>query len=293
MMVGMRNAYAMLLGLLVGPMALAAQTPVDRRAEVSPRASIRIQNLVGSTRIVAWDRDSLVLTGTVPRSASVYFGTGASGSAAKVGIETPVDGAGGPAHLELRVPRRARVWVKSATADIEVSGVEGGLDLYAVSGTIVVRGRPSELTAESMDGAVTVEDAAPWTRVRTASGAVTVTGGDDLVLTSVSGTVVYRGTGFRRAHLESVSGDIDVTGAPDRTGRLEVESHSGRVMLALPAGTGAEMDVQTLYGEIRNVFTDVRPRRLPDLQGWDLLFTAGGGGPDIVVRTFKGPIEIR
>lgn len=278
---------------LASPTWLSAQTPVDRRAAVSPRASIRMQNLVGSTRIIGWDRDSLVLTGTLPAGASLYFGTGALGTAAKLGVETPPDGIAGSADLVLRVPRRARVWVKSATADITVTGVEGGLDLYAVSGAIVVRGQPSELTAESMDGAVTVEQAAPWTRVKTASGTATVTGGDDLVVTSVSGAVVYRGTGFRRAHLESVSGDIDVAGLPDRTGRLEVESHSGRITLALPEGAGAELDLQSLYGEIRNAFTADTPRRLPDLRGWELLASAGRGGPDVIVRTFKGTIDVR
>jgi DUF4097 and DUF4098 domain-containing protein YvlB len=149
------------------------------------------------------------------------------------------------------------------------------------------------LNAESMDGPITVESAAPWTRLKTASGAITVTGGDDLAALSVSGPITYRGIGFRRAHLESVSGDIHVAGAPDRTGRLEVESHSGRITVELPPGTGAEFDVQSLYGTIRNAFTAGLPRRLPDLQGWELVFATQVGGADIVLRSFKGEIALR
>ena len=278
---------------MAAPTPLGAQVPIDRRAAVGPRASIRIHNLVGSTRIIGWDRDSIVLTGTVPDPRLVAFGSGPGG--AKLGIETPPDdpSGGAGAHIEVRVPRAARVWVKSATADIEVSGVEGGLDLYAVSGSIVVRGPSGDLNAESMDGPITVDSAASWTRLKTASGAITVTGGDDLSVLSVSGLVTYRGTGFRRAHLESVSGDIHVAGAPDRIGRLEGESHSGRITVELPPGTGAEFDLQSLYGTIRNELTSQVPRRLPDLQGWELVFSTEVGGADIVLRSFKGELVVR
>ncbi len=287
------------LGLLLGAIAISAaapvhaQVPVDRRAAIAPDASIRIHNLVGSTRVIGWDRDSIVLTGTVPEPRRLYFG--ASGGGAKLGVESPPDDPSGgrPAQIEVRVPRRARVWIKSATGDIEVSGVDGGLDLYAVSGAITVLGQAGTLNVESMDGPVTIEDAAPWTRVKTASGTITAAGGDDVVLNSVSGLITWRAMGFRRARLESVTGDIRFTGAPDPGGRLQVESHSGRIALDLPRDIRAEFDIQNLYGAIRNTLTDRSPRRLPDLQGWALMFATDPGGADIVIRSFRGEIMIQ
>src|SRR2546422_3305740 len=44
----------------------------------------------------------------------------------KLGVEVPVEQRdAGKADLEVRVPRRAAVWVKTATADIAVEGVDG------------------------------------------------------------------------------------------------------------------------------------------------------------------------
>src|SRR6185295_7451086 len=69
--------------------------------------------------------------------------------------------------LELRVPRNARVWIKTGSADIDVSGIGGGLDLNIIGGTVRVNGKPRELLVESMDGAVTFSGFADYARIKT------------------------------------------------------------------------------------------------------------------------------
>src|SRR3712207_8110138 len=56
---------------------------------------------------------------------------GGEGGRPAPGMKIYVEGARGPAPgstLELRVPARARVWAKGGSADVEVTGVTGGLD---------------------------------------------------------------------------------------------------------------------------------------------------------------------
>jgi hypothetical protein len=59
----------------------------------------------------------------------------------KMFVETLNDRNPQPTTLDVMVPARAKVWVKTATAQIEVSGVTGELDLYVVGGKIRVSGK--------------------------------------------------------------------------------------------------------------------------------------------------------
>ncbi|MDH3498173.1 MAG: DUF4097 domain-containing protein [Gemmatimonadota bacterium] len=279
-------SYAVLVGL--APPA-AGQQRVERRLTVGERTPIRVHNLTGSTTVRGWAHDSVVLTGTLPAGATLYFGGSAGGVKGGVELADPADTM--PAHLELRVPRGARVWIKSASGDITVEGVSGGLDVYTVSGRVSVRGAAAELTAESMDGAVTVE-AGRWARVKTASGAIAVTGGEDVGVATVTGAVTYAADAFRRARLESVSGDLTFRGAVPRGSRLELESHGGQVTVEVPAALSAEIAITTFQGEVHNAFGSQSLRPLPDQRGRALEFTAGTGGADLIVRTFKGDVRL-
>src|SRR5207237_9462818 len=86
-----------------------------------------------------------------------------------------VTGRGG-AELEVHVPRGARVWAKSTSANIDVVGVEGTLDLNSVAGAIHVVGTPADVTAETMDGPVEGAGGTGRTRVKTVSGPTLVRG---------------------------------------------------------------------------------------------------------------------
>ena len=73
-----------------------------------------------------------------------------------------------PATLEIRVPRNARLWVKSASASIEASGLTGELECSSVDGAIRIEGSLRLVVAESMDGNVNV--AGPMGVVRLKGG---------------------------------------------------------------------------------------------------------------------------
>jgi len=82
----------------------------------SAAPSIRIFNLAGATSVTGWDRDSIVVTGTVPPGAGTFF-IGGAGAGAKLGVTSDSLDAPG-AVLDVFVPRGATVWVKSSTADV-------------------------------------------------------------------------------------------------------------------------------------------------------------------------------
>ncbi len=290
---------ALTLGLVAG--RAAGQERIERRWPFAPDGSVRIANPFGRTRVTGWDVDSVTVSGILAPHAGRFYAAGDS-RVMKLGVDvSPEERHPGRSELEIRVPRRARIWVKSAAADVDIVGVDGALDLNAVSGAIHVTGTPQDVTAESMDGNVEIVGGTGRTRVKTVSGAVLLRGAsEDLGASTLSGVIVVRaagwqrgGTGVQRGKFESVTGDIRFDGELAKGGVLEIESQSGRIEVRVPATTIADFDAVTIGGTITNALKPVPPQARPERVGQELHFSTGPGGAQITVRNLKGPIVLQ
>jgi hypothetical protein len=286
------------LALLAAPfVAVAAQQKVDIRRAAAPDVSVRLSGAFVSLRITAWPVDSIAMTGSV--GAGSRFEGGALNSDGPVrGMKFYVDGPMDPtvssSRFELRVPRGARVWVKTGSADIESNGVGGGLDLNIVGGSIRVNGKPRELLVESMDGSVHFSGFAEFARVKTATGNIVLEGGgEDLTFTTVSGTIQAANgeRSLRRARFESVTGPIVFTGDLPRGADLRFDSHSGAIELRL-ARTPVEVDIATMTGTIENTFSSQRPAPGREGRGMELSTSSGMGAARVEVKSFKGNVRL-
>jgi hypothetical protein len=283
----------LLLGLLPsGAGAQSAEQRIDRRMPVDQDVSLRIHNMTGSVRIEAWSKDTLAITGTVTGGVTNRFFIGGTRRAAKMGVEGPLELDQPPAHLYIRVPARAKVWVKSATANITINGLKGGVDAFSTSGNIRFEGEPDQLNVETMDGNIEVTAGGTWIRAKTASGTITIRGpGEDVGATTVSGSINMLSSGMRRARLESVTGELSFSGWLTRDGALTVENHSGNIDILLPSDIIADFELSSYHGSIRNEFRPHTPR--PGQSAEQVFSSNEGGGADISVRTFKGTIILR
>ena len=282
-----------LLALPGVALAQASEQRVERKLALDPDASIRIYNMNGSVRVEGWDRDTLAIVATIsdPLRNRFFFGGNAHG--AKMGIESPMELDQAPAHLVVKVPTRARLWIKAATSSVTLSGLEGGIDVSSTSGNLRFEGTPDQLNLETMDGNIEITATGPWIRAKTASGTIMLRGnGEDVGATTVSGDITLLSNGMRRARMESVSGKLNFSGSLTRDGALTAESHSGSVDLLLPADLGAEFDLSTYHGTITNSFAPER-RPLKQGTGEELHFMTQNGAANVAVRTFKSSIILR
>lgn len=288
----------MLRQTVVFALALAAvsarsesQTKVERGQRLNPDGAIRISNLVGSVRVTAWDRDSVALHGVLPKGDKLFMGGSLNGM--KLFIEPMNDRNPQPSRLEVMVPARAKVWVKTATADIDISGLTGELDLYVVSGTIRVAGNPAELNAEAIDGDIRVTGSPGWLRAKSASGDVSLKGTSrDVTMSTVSGAIAVNGGKFERAKFESVTGAITFNADIERAGALDFDTHSGAVDITIPRNSGADFEIASIAGTISNELNFGRPVAGRYGRGSDLAMTNGHGGAHVVIRSFKGPVTL-
>jgi hypothetical protein len=280
------------VALLALAVPLAAQQKIDRRIAIAPDASIRITNMAGVVRISGWDADSIAVTGTVAAGAGFFFG--GKGQFAKMGVERKDETLAEPGStLDVKVPRGARVWVKSGTANIEVTGLRGEVECVSVSGSIRVEGSLKLLIAESMEGNLNASGPMDVVRLKGGAGTITIRGArGDILATTVGGAIVAMDGAVVRAHLETVSGTIAYDGSVDPRGTLESVTHSGDVTLRLPPEISAEFDLESFDGPIVVGITDKGSGREKPTTGKPVSFVTGAGGSHVMVRSFKGEIRI-
>ncbi len=283
---GLRLALLACVAVLAAAAPAAAQSRIDRRFPIDRDAYVKVYLLQGVVQVVGWEKDSIAVTGTVD-SGRLF--SGGSGKSAKLGLWEDPGAEPGSGRLEVRVPAGATVWVKSEAARVSVTGITGGVDVYSVTGDIRAEGKPRQLYAESMGGEVSIEASAASIRAKTAAGSITFRGrAEDLLLSTVSGTIDAAAGTPLRARIETVTGAIRWQGGVERGGALEFQTHSGPVGLALPADLDAEVSVATIRGSVSG-----RPGSggsTPAAGRPTLDVLAGAGGARIDVRSFSGEV---
>jgi hypothetical protein len=276
---------------VLGASVLDAQAPADMpiltARRVSPTFAVTLWNPAGHVRLIAWDLDSLVIRGRVDPSQKFLFGIGDNG--AKSAIEGRVVGAEPkPTDLAVWVPRRARLTVKTESAEIEAVDVSGSFN--TVSGAIRVSGTATSIEAESMKGNLDLNANVPWLRARTGDGHLLLRGRpQDVDASTIAGTLDIATATILRGQFASVSGDIHYAGAPPTGAILEFSNHGGGVDLLLPSTASGVFALSTVSGVIENSLPGVRPAAAPRA----MRVTLGRGDASVTVRTFRGAIRLR
>jgi lia operon protein LiaG len=220
------------------------------------------------------------------------------------------DGSGleAAANLLISIPAGRKVGVRLGVGKMEVSNVDGTLDLDAASGSVSARGTRGSLSIDTGSGDVRVESANGKVSLDTGSGDVTITTLKNGVLDidTGSGSVTGSGVEASRVSIETGSGDIRLTGiaAPQldlETGsgsvraeltasieELSVETGSGDVTINLPDGTSATIDLDTGSGDFS---VDVPVQLIKKGEG-SLQGRIGDGRGRIHIETGSGDIAL-
>ena len=205
----------------------------------------------------------------------------------------------GGVDFTIALPNTANVTLRTVSGDVRVSNVRGEMRAETVSGDVVVSqlGRLRSLRAVSGDIQITDAEGGELT-AGTVSGDVIVRGlrVKAIDLESVSGDVRFADVECDRANLRTINGDIEYSGRLARSGRYEMQSHSGDIRLIPADNTGFDVDANTFSGDIRSDFqlrggqvTDASDRRGPSRS---LRGAFGDASAILTLRSFNGDILI-
>jgi len=308
-----------------------AQTPVDRTVATPATGTVHIENLSGEVHVVGWDRAEVRVTGMLGEGTE-RLDVEARGHDVRVEVVTPRNARNvRGSELQIRVPARKDVRVRTTSADISLEGVTGSVDAQSTSGSVQVAGSPARVRAVSTSGGVAVDASTSTVEANSTSGAVRISGsaresvqagaisGHVDVLASapevmaksvsgeitvanasrrlaahtVSGSIRVSGGPLQYAAMESVSGDVEFNANLARDAAINAQSHSGSITLVLPAGLEARFQATTFSGEIQN---DFGPSARPVSQyapGRELEFITGSGGALVTAKSFSGQIRFQ
>ncbi len=273
----MKCATRLIAALVVAvPALLPAQQRIHVGYRAAPDVSLRIWVPTGLVRVVAWDRDSIDVSGITGKRGK-YFG-GGSRTHAKLGVEsirandTLLTGG----DFTVRVPRSARVWIKMTIGHIDVDGLGGELDAYVVGGSVAARNITGVANIEAIDATVGVDQSTGALRIRGGKGTVTIRDvAGTATITTVSGAVTVTGPRLPDARVETIGGAITTDTRLAAAGSLELQSHAGTITLHVHRDAMPQLDLASRTGKVSNAVK-----------------TSSSKGR-VIARSFRGDINVQ
>ena len=228
------------------------------------------------------------------------------------GRRVTIRGSGGGtrawADIRVLVPAGRAVAVHNAAGRVEVTNVNGDVQVRGHAGQIVSSGTRGRLDLDTGSGGITVTNAEGDVRRDTGSGGVRVTGvrGSGLDVDTGSGGVTGSDLAVGRLHVDVGSGGVRLEGVDSRSVDIDsgsgsvtlrlrgdaesvkIDTGSGGVTLGLPQGFGADAEIDTGSGGIRvDVPATVRRSSRTHFSG-----SFGNGQGHLVIDTGSGGVTV-
>ena len=289
-------AFALLVPLATLP---AQADDVDEVREARPDAVIEFTAVTGEFTIVGREGDRLELSGRIGDDVERVTIEG-DPSRWRIEIEMKDGGNRGwswsgvrDTVLELTVPPGADLTAGVVSADLEVRDLRGPrLDLSAVSGDLDLVGNSVDrLITETVSGDMEIEGGGVESnRLKSVSGDIEATGLAGRVRAeSVSGDVEIDAVEVSEFAAEAVSGDVAATLRPLAQARIDLQTHSGEIDLALPGGTPVDVEAETFSGDLENGFRADTEEFSED----GMTVRLGDGSVRVRAQTFSGEFRLR
>jgi hypothetical protein len=271
-------AAALMLGAV-----LPAQAQRELRAAAAPDVVVTIQSENADAWVTGWEGGEVIVRA---RSGSLR-GVEMLGDRSRLRVRNDDD-----QDLEVRVPRGARVELRTQNGDLSVSDVTGAVYLESLSGDARVTGEPRLVEVESVSGDISVLGPITTARLTTVSGDIDLPRASGTVdAYSTSGDILVSADGLERGNFSATSGSVILQGRPSRTASLTLDSASGTIELRLGRDFSADYEIWTVTGDIDNAFGP-RPTRMRPGTGSRLRFNTGAGAR-IRASSVSGEVVLR
>lgn len=300
MMTRNRLVIVLLLALFAAAgTPIVAQVKIDERRPAKPRSEVQVENAFGSLEIVGWDKQEVVVTGTLAAGAE-GLDFESEEKDVYVGVEAPDawfyegdDDTEFRSDLVVRVPRGSSVKVETTNATILVRDVEGAVSIETINGAVEVRGNPRSVEIETMTGGVDVQAMGAEMAVESVSGSVRLGGVRSGVgVTTISGDIDVQGEALREVDIETTAGNVRLDGTYTEAGEVDIETFDGVVELIVSPDVEARFELTSFSGEIRSELGPT-PRKHGRFTPYrELSFSTGTNELEISVETYSGDIVL-
>jgi hypothetical protein len=275
--------------MLLSMMALLTATQggfrTDTTFAVPQGARLQVETQGGDITVRAWDRNQVRVQAAHSRRTHVNIQV----SGAVVILEAEADR--GPANMvdyTLTVPAWMALNLEGMYSTIDVTGVRGAVSAETIEGDITVKGPAESLKLESVQGRIVAEGARGAATLTTVSEGIEASDMQgDLIAETVSGSIILRQINAKVVEAETVSGTIVLDGRILDGGSYTLLTHSGGVMVTVAEGSNVNIAAATGSGSVRASFplpaTETRSRRRQN-------YRLGSGSATLDIEAFSGSI---
>lgn len=280
----------------------------SRRVKIGRDGRVSIQNIAGNITVTGGAGDDVAIEavkrtrGGAGQLATVHILV--EERPGRVDVKTDHTARNDRVSVDytVSVPMSAGVDLKSISGNVKVSGVQGAVRAETISGSVTTASTPKLEAAKTVSGDVDLTDASADAELTASSisGTVRARGlkARALDLGTVSGDVLLANVSCDRLGIRSVSGNVEYSGVLLKSGRYDINSHSGTVRLTLSSDVGFELNANSFSGSIRSDLpltigpaTARDGRRRPG-PGHSTHGVFGDGSATLTVRTFSGDVII-
>lgn len=309
---GLKLSLVLMLGLLLVLPVLARETYEEkftRTENLTRDGMVILINVSGDIKVMVWKEEKVKIEGN--KFSHATSEAKAKENADKVTIEVTAEPGlvrietkypesrrwfGGDSNVSvdytLWIPEQASIETRSVSGDVQVEKVGGSIKVNTVSGSVTILGGKKSISAKAVSGDIRVREAEGDLELNSVSGDIQVSKVKGSVEAEVvSGSVrLLDISEARKVSAKSISGTVEYRGQVLENGSYRFSSHSGSVVLTLPAGSSFDLEASSFSG---SVSTDFPVEVMGKLSGKTIQGRVGKGGAEISAKAFSGSIEIK
>lgn len=305
--------------------------PLSVNVERGVRISVG-NRTTGRIIINGWDRDVIEVRAVSARGNEVVIVNTSEASGVKrfflkadyadldqpaapnsrVNVPPEVDGKNVKVHLEVNVPRYTEIeLIEVWNSDVQVSDVDTAITVSGDRGSVVLK-RVGAAEVHTRNGDVEIDGVSRLVSVATSSGAIRVKNSKTVIhAVSIAGPIDVKCSAGRvdvsnteaPIELANIDGDVAAiatnsnvrfTGGVREDGRYYLKSMSGRVEMALPAGTrGFDATLSSYRGTIETDFKlETKQPAVEVALNRRLVGRFGNGKTQILLDSFEGLVRL-
>ena len=274
--------------ILAAMLTLAVGSQTDTTFNVSPGATLELENYAGSIEVTTWTRNAIRVEASHGRRASVEISR--EEGVVQLSVESRF-GTPTAADFKLTVPATMALKLSGVYCDIQVTNTRGAVELQTVQGDVEVTGGDGHISAQSVQGTVRVDGASGQIEVSSVNEGVQVLNArGELTVESVNGTIKVSNARVSTLEASSVNGTILFDGEYAKGGRYEMSTHNGGIYVAVPATANLTIEAATYAGSFDSTFPV--PRETEERRRKRHLIKLGDGSAEMSLESFQGVIQL-
>lgn len=230
-----------------------------RNVPLASGSTLRVKNVNGHIRVVAWDKDQVEFTGEFKPSSKdeqVKVVIESTSKGLEIRGEYPKHSShfgfyrGPECQMDLKVPRKVMPSLDTVNGEVRLMGTQGAAEIHSVNGQIIAQNLEDFLKAKTVNGAIALEQVKGGLDLNTVNGSIKGQGldgqGKGIDASTVNGSISLQMGGIKgRLSASTVNGGLSFKAQ----GAEQVEIHK-RNMSAVFPGSEQRIHLSTVNGGI-------------------------------------------